>query len=108
MSSVPIALVAINVGGLNMALAAMVLIVIIHAVESYILNPRIVSAVMHINPVLTLMILYVAHSLMGLWGMLLGVPISVYFYRVVANSNDKPKNGRLSSTDHVARIGEQI
>jgi predicted PurR-regulated permease PerM len=94
MSSVPIALVAINVGGLNMVLAVLVLIVIIHAVESYILNPRIVSAVMHINPVLTLMILYVAHSLMGIWGMLLGVPISVYFYRVVANNCDKPKNGR--------------
>ncbi|MDR1111785.1 MAG: AI-2E family transporter [Deltaproteobacteria bacterium] len=82
-SSVPIMLVALNTGGQNMVLAVVVLIVIIHLLEAYVLNPRIVSAVMHINPVLTLMILYVAHSIMGLWGMLLGVPITVYFYRHV-------------------------
>jgi hypothetical protein len=54
--------------------------VVIHALEAYVLNPRIVSAVMKVNPVITLMILYIAHSLMGLWGMLLGVPISVFFF----------------------------
>jgi hypothetical protein len=27
------------------------------------------------------MILYIAHSLMGMWGMFLGVPMSVYIYR---------------------------
>jgi predicted PurR-regulated permease PerM len=57
------------------------MITIIHLIEAYILNPRIVSRVMRINPVMTLIILYIAHSLLGLWGMLLGVPIAVYIYR---------------------------
>ncbi len=80
-SSVPIILMAVNTGGVSLGLWAAVMIVVIHLIEAYILNPRIVSAVMHINPVLTLIILYIAHSLIGLWGMLLGVPISVYIYR---------------------------
>jgi predicted PurR-regulated permease PerM len=79
-SSVPVMLVAINAGGLTMLAYVLILIVVIHAVEAYILNPRIVSSVLHINPVITLMILYIAHSIMGLWGMFLGVPISVYVY----------------------------
>ncbi|MDR1545616.1 MAG: AI-2E family transporter [Deltaproteobacteria bacterium] len=83
-SSAPIMLVALNVGGLNMVGAVLVLIVIVHLLEAYVLNPRIVSAVMRINPVITLMILYISHSVMGMWGMLLGVPISVYFYRQIA------------------------
>jgi predicted PurR-regulated permease PerM len=89
MSSVPIALVAINVGGLRMGVEVLGLIVFIHALEAYVLNPRIVSAVMKLNPVITLMILYIAHSIMGVWGMLLGVPISVFF-----SSQIKIKTGK--------------
>jgi predicted PurR-regulated permease PerM len=92
-SSVPIILVAINTGGLEMVSAALALILIIHALEAYVLNPRIVSAAMHINPVVTLMILYVAHSFMGLWGVILGVPISVYFFRQITSNGHKPRNG---------------
>ena len=39
---------------------------------------------MHINPVMTLIILYIAHSVIGMWGMLLGVPIAVYVYRKIS------------------------
>ena len=80
-SSIPIGLMAVNTGGVTLGLWAGVMIAIIHMIEAYILNPRIVSRVMRINPVMTLLILYIAHSLIGLWGMLLGVPISIYIYR---------------------------
>jgi len=82
-SSVPIVLMAINSGGIQLGVWAVVMIVVIHLIETYILNPRIVSSVMHINPVMTLMILFIAHSLVGLWGMLLGVPTAVYIYRKI-------------------------
>ncbi|MDR1167004.1 MAG: AI-2E family transporter [Deltaproteobacteria bacterium] len=82
-SSVPIMLVAINVGGTHMLIAVLFLIIVTHAMEAYILNPRIVSSFLKLNPVITLMILYLAHSLMGMWGMFLGVPISVYIYRYI-------------------------
>ena len=59
------------------------MIIVIHLLEAYVLNPRIVSSVMHINPVMTLIILYIAHGLIGMWGMLLGVPIAVYIYRKI-------------------------
>lgn len=80
-SSVPIVLMAVNSGGVILGLWAVVMIVLIHFAEAYFLNPRIMSAVMRINPVITLIILYIAHSLIGLWGMVLGVPIAVYIYR---------------------------
>jgi predicted PurR-regulated permease PerM len=83
-SSVPIILMAINSGGIELGLWALFMIVVIHMIEAYILNPRIVSSVMHINPVMTLIILYIAHEIIGLWGMLLGVPIAVYIYRKIS------------------------
>ena len=83
-SSVPIMLMAVNTGGMSLGVWALLMIVFIHLLEAYVLNPRIVSSVMHINPVMTLIILYIAHSLLGMWGMLLGVPIAVYFYRKIS------------------------
>lgn len=80
-SSIPIVLMAVNTGSVVLGLWAVVMITVIHLVEAYILNPRIVSRVMHLNPVMTLLVLYIAHSLIGMWGMLLGVPVAVYIYR---------------------------
>ena len=82
-SSVPILLLAFNDGGASLAGKTIIMIAFIHVVEAYILNPNIVSAVLKINPLLTLIILYVGHSLFGLWGVLLGVPVAVYVYRYI-------------------------
>ncbi len=86
-SSVPILLMSINTGGMELGFWALLMIVVIHLIEAYVLNPRIVSSVMHINPVMTLIILYIAHAMIGLWGMLLGVPIAVYMYRKINLKN---------------------
>jgi predicted PurR-regulated permease PerM len=82
-SSIPILLLAFNNGGIALGLKAGGMIVLVHVVEAYILNPRIVSAVFKINPLLTLIILYLGHSLFGMWGVLLGVPTAVYVYRYI-------------------------
>jgi predicted PurR-regulated permease PerM len=80
-SSVPILLLGFNQGGFSLLLGATAMIIVVHAVEAYILNPNIFSAVFKINPVLTLIILYLGHRLFGLWGVILGVPVTVYVYR---------------------------
>jgi len=84
---------AVNTGGVTLGIWAVVMITVIHLVEAYILNPRIVSRVMRINPVMTLLILYIAHSLIGMWGMLLGVPVAVYIYRQLILGGARRENG---------------
>jgi predicted PurR-regulated permease PerM len=78
-STTPIVLVALNTGGPGLSLAAIALVIVIHAVEAYVLNPIIYGRHMKLNPVLTLIILYVGYHAFGLWGMLLGVPVARYF-----------------------------
>jgi predicted PurR-regulated permease PerM len=105
-SSIPILLLAFNEGGMGLAGKALLMISFVHMVEAYILNPRIVSAVFKINPLLTLIILYVGHSLFGLWGVLLGVPVSVYVYRyILMVPNNINTNGRVGN--HVVTDGSQ-
>lgn len=80
-SAVPIFLMAVNTGGVMLGVWSMLMMIGISLLEAYFLNPRIVSSVMDINPVMTLIILYIAYSLAGIWGMLLGLPVAVYIYR---------------------------
>jgi predicted PurR-regulated permease PerM len=78
-STTPIVLVALNTGGPGLSLAAIALVILIHAIEAYVLNPLIYGRHLKLNPVLTLIILYVGYHAFGLWGMLLGVPVARYF-----------------------------
>ena len=78
-STTPIVLVALNAGGFGLSLAAIALVVIVHAVEAYLLNPLIYGKHLKLNPVLTLIILYVSYHAFGFWGLLLGVPVARYF-----------------------------
>ena len=78
-STVPIVLVALNAGGLGLSFTAVWVLVVLHAAEAYLLYPWIYGRHLKLNPVLTVIILYVAYHAFGLWGMLLGVPVARYF-----------------------------
>ncbi|MBF0412059.1 MAG: AI-2E family transporter [Desulfamplus sp.] len=79
-SSVPICLIALQKSGLNTMILAIILIVIIHLIEGYILNPRIYGSYMRINPVLVLIILTIGGKLFHIWGLMLGVPVCTYIF----------------------------
>lgn len=79
-SSIPICLVTLQVAGLKSMILAIVLIIIIHLIEGYILNPRIYGSYMLINPVLVLIILTIGGKLFHIWGLILGVPVCTYMF----------------------------
>lgn len=80
-SSTPICLLALQGGGFGMVILAIALILLIHAIETYILNPRIYGHHMRMNPVLVLIVLTVGGKLFGVWGLILGIPIVNYVFR---------------------------
>jgi predicted PurR-regulated permease PerM len=79
-STTPIMLVALNSeGGMTTAILSIVMVMVVHVIEAYGLNPLIYGKHMKINPVLVLIILFLGHHLFGIWGVLLGVPVAHYF-----------------------------
>lgn len=79
-SSIPICLIALNMGGLNLMLLSIALITLIHLVEGYALNPLIYGARLRVNPVIVLIILTVGGKLFGIWGLILGLPVCIYLF----------------------------
>jgi len=80
-SSVPICLVALQQSGFGMMLIAIGLILLIHFIEAYFLNPRIYGHHLRMNAVLVLIILTVGGTLFGIWALILGLPIMNYIFR---------------------------
>lgn len=78
LSTTPIVLVALNAGGVAKAAAVVGMVVVIHLIEAYLLNPLIYGRHLNVNPVFVLIILYVGHHVAGVWGMVLGVPVTYY------------------------------
>ncbi|PKO18748.1 hypothetical protein CVU37_05020 [candidate division BRC1 bacterium HGW-BRC1-1] len=78
-STAPALVIALNYAGYGTALGVVVLVIIIHALEAYVLNPLIYGHHLKLNPVLVLVILFLGHHSFGLWGMVLGVPVAYYF-----------------------------
>lgn len=85
LSGIPIAIQAILQpdGSIKMACLAMAGILLIHLIETSFLSPRIVGKSLGLHPVVVLVILVVGEHFFGIWGLLLGVPVAVYFFRVV-------------------------
>ena len=50
----------------------------IHVIEAYGLNPAIYSAHLKLHPLLVLTVLVVAEHSLGVWGLLLAVPLTVF------------------------------
>lgn len=82
-STIPIGLIALVKGGIWPLIGVIVLILAIHAIETYILNPNIYGVHLRMHPLVVLIVLLVAEHFFGLWGLVLGVPVSVYLLDIV-------------------------
>ena len=58
-------------------------VLIIHFIETTLLNPKIMGDMLKLHPLLVLVILVVGEHFFGVWGLLLGVPVCVYIFRFV-------------------------
>ncbi|MFK7780681.1 MAG: AI-2E family transporter [Candidatus Gracilibacteria bacterium] len=88
-SSIPIIIIAYStIGGYPVILEVLVLIAIVHMVEAYYLNPKIVSKFLEIPVSLTFVILIVSEHLFGIAGLLIGVSL---FYFIVGLLRDIDK-----------------
>ena len=99
-SSVPICLLSLQESGFGHMFLAIGLITAIHMIEAYILNPKIYGHHLRMNPVVVLIILTVAGKMLGVWGLVLGVPICNYIF------NNAIRYRALSSAEPAANLIE--
>ena len=83
LSTLPAALFAFKAGGVTLVVWLVVMVLIVHAIEAYLLNPMIYGRHMKMHPVAVLVILLVGEHLLGIWGLVLGVPVAAFVWTYV-------------------------
>ncbi|MBW9171082.1 AI-2E family transporter [Clostridium estertheticum] len=82
-SLIPLCLIALKIGGLVKVFFVLIMIFIIHAIESYILNPKFMSDTTHLPIFFTFATLIISEHFMGTWGLLLGIPIVIFLLDLI-------------------------
>ncbi|KAK9826469.1 hypothetical protein WJX81_002640 [Elliptochloris bilobata] len=77
-STVPIGFTALTEYGFVKLALVIVMVIGIHMIEAYGLNPAIYSAHLKLHPLLVLTVLVIAEHSLGVWGLLLAVPMTVF------------------------------
>ena len=106
-SSVPICLLALAGGGMSRLFLAIGLITLVHAVESYILNPRIFGNHMKLNPVVVMILMTVSGKLFGVWGLILCLPITTYLFQDAIQYHQEEEGEEADSEEGAAESTEE-
>jgi predicted PurR-regulated permease PerM len=77
-STTPIGFVALTEYGFIKLALVILMVTGVHFVEAYALNPAIYSAHLKLHPLMVLCALVVAEHSLGVWGLLLAVPLTVF------------------------------
>lgn len=90
-SAIPMSFVAYTDGGLRDVVYVLIMLLLIHAIEAYILNPKFMSSRTELPIFYTFVVLFVSERLFGTWGLIVGIPIFTFFLDVLGV---KPLPGR--------------
>jgi predicted PurR-regulated permease PerM len=74
-SGIPIIIIAYGYGGVSAVIGVLIMLGVVHAVEAYYLNPKIVSSYVHFPVFITFIILTISEHYFGLIGLLVGIPL---------------------------------
>ena len=100
-STTPMVVLALSEYGVAKACWVVFMVIFVHLIEAYVLNPQIYSLSLHLHPLFVISVLYVAEHSFGIAGLLMAVPVAVYLLRSVVkvpgNADEIDKNKSLDS-----------
>lgn len=95
-SLVPLSIIAYSVGGIKDVIYILIMILVLHALEAYVLNPKFMSSKTELPIFYTFLVLLVAEHFWGTWGLIVGVPIFTFLLDVldIKSANYKKKKAK--------------
>jgi predicted PurR-regulated permease PerM len=98
-SLIPLSIIAFNMGGISKVMAVVVMIIIIHMVITYVLNAKLMSDQTELPVCFIFIILLIGEHYMGVWGLLIGVPIFIFLLSAFeVNYEEASKKERIKCT----------
>lgn len=77
-SLIPLCIIAFSIGGFIKVLYIAIAVMIVHAIEAYILNPKLMSSKTNLPVFYTFVVLIISEHFFGIWGLIIGIPLFVF------------------------------
>ena len=97
-SLIPLCLIAFKIGGLIKVVFVLIMIFIIHIVESYGLNPKFMSDTTHLPIFFTFATLIISEHFMGTWGLILGIPMVIFVLDLIGVDLSEKNDSKIKET----------
>ncbi|MFC4771517.1 AI-2E family transporter [Enterococcus hermanniensis] len=98
-SCVPLTLIAYSTGGVQTVAYVLILIVVVHCIEAYILNPKFMSSRTKLPIFYTFVILLFSEKFLGVWGLIVGIPIFNFFLEILGVKITTAKTKKAKKTE---------
>ncbi|MDY0404372.1 AI-2E family transporter [Virgibacillus sp. 179-BFC.A HS] len=82
-SLIPLTLIAFTIGGIWKVVYLFIAVMVIHAIEAYILNPKLMSSKTDLPVFYTFVVLLFSQQFFGVWGLIVGIPVFVFLLDVL-------------------------
>ncbi|WP_152391893.1 AI-2E family transporter [Paenibacillus guangzhouensis] len=82
-SLIPLSIIAYSIGGLMYIIYILIIIAILHAIEAYFLNPKLMSAKTDLPIFYTFIVLIFSEHFLGVWGLIIGIPIFMFLLDIL-------------------------
>lgn len=82
-SLIPLCFIAYSNGGPIQVLYIVIIVAVVHALEAYVLNPKLMSSKTNLPVFYTFIVLIFSEHFFGVWGLILGIPIFVFLLDVL-------------------------
>lgn len=79
----PLCFIAYSIGGVMKVVYVLIMIAVVHALEAYVLNPKLMSSKTNLPVFYTFIVLIFSEHFFGVWGLILGIPIFVFILDVL-------------------------
>ena len=94
----PLSIIAFVIGGATKMLMVWGIIVIIHTIEAYVLNPKFMSNKTELPVCFVFIILLVSEHYLGVWGLLIGVPLFIFLMNALdVNFQEEKKKTKYNA-----------
>ncbi|MEY9096067.1 AI-2E family transporter [Paenibacillus sp. RC84] len=88
-SLIPLCTIAYSIDGIMMVVYVLILVAVLHALEAYMLNPKLMSAKTNLPVFYTFIVLIFCEHFMGVWGLIIGIPIFMFLLDVLDVTREK-------------------
>ena len=107
-SLIPLSIIAYTIGGIIKVIYIWIMVAIVHAVEAYFLNPKIMSSKTNLPVFYTFIILILGEHFFGVWGLILGIPIFIFILDVMGIQTVESSPGDGSGEGKIMEGGRML